>query len=425
MSALNDAMSRRSPSCCVFLLLIFAAAGRAAPTFDGFVSLRGGAIDAPRSWRDGGFGRFDWGEESGGGQQEAVGQADLTFAAGDRWSFFVHGVLRAEPGDLNGRAAGLIELYGEWNPAGGGDGLTVRAGHFLLPTSRENTEIGWSSPYTLTFSALNTWIGEEVRVNGVGLFYRLALGDLDELRLMSVAFVGNDTSGTLLAWRGFAMSSRLTAYDEVLPLPPLFTLAPYGLFSFQQDRGTQPFGPDLDGRVGYFAAARWRRPEKLVVQLSLYDNRGDRQFYRDSEYSWQTRYLQAGLEWQPDPRWTLLGEWLDGRTGMGRRRPDRQHVDVDFSAFYAMASFRHGSWRASLRYDDFTVSDYDGVAESGDDQGHAVTAALFYELSRRPLRFGLEYLELDSEHPAAAQSGFPSRTDGRSVSLELRYFFSP
>jgi hypothetical protein len=33
--------------------------------------------------------------------------------------------------------------------------------------SRENVDPLWSSPYTITLSALNTWIGEEVRLTGL------------------------------------------------------------------------------------------------------------------------------------------------------------------------------------------------------------------------------------------------------------------
>ena len=37
----------------------------------------------------------------------------------------------------------------------------------FLPTSRENVDPLWQSPYTLTLSSLNTWIGEEVRLAGL------------------------------------------------------------------------------------------------------------------------------------------------------------------------------------------------------------------------------------------------------------------
>jgi len=53
--------------------------------------------------------------------------------------------------------SGLLEAYVEWRlETGFGHRWTLRAGQFFLPTSRENIGILWTSPYTLTLSALNS-----------------------------------------------------------------------------------------------------------------------------------------------------------------------------------------------------------------------------------------------------------------------------
>ena len=43
---------------------------------------------------------------------------------------------------------------------------SVKAGAFFPTISLENDDLGWTSPYTLTPSAINSWIGEELRTIG-------------------------------------------------------------------------------------------------------------------------------------------------------------------------------------------------------------------------------------------------------------------
>ena len=43
---------------------------------------------------------------------------------------------------------------------------SVRAGAFWAPVSLENEGVGWTSLWTLTPSAINSWVGEELRTIG-------------------------------------------------------------------------------------------------------------------------------------------------------------------------------------------------------------------------------------------------------------------
>ncbi len=95
----------------------------------------------------------------------------------------------------------------------------LRVGQSFLPTSRENVERLWVSPYTLTHSALNSWIGEELRPLGVDLSWRREFDNQRRLELGATVCGNNDASGALLAWRGFAWHDRLSYYGETLPLP--------------------------------------------------------------------------------------------------------------------------------------------------------------------------------------------------------------
>ena len=164
----------------------------------------------------------DWKETSSFGLAKL--HLALDWQASPRFGAYLHAVARAEPSRGGGEELGVVEAYlhGELD-LGATSALRLRLGHFLLPTSRENVEVAWSSPYTLSFSALNTWIGEEMRLSGLlsEVAWPLPRTAADELRLGASIYGGNDASGTLLAWRGWGMGDRITAFREVVPLPPL------------------------------------------------------------------------------------------------------------------------------------------------------------------------------------------------------------
>ena len=171
------------------------------------------------------------------------------------------------------------------------------AGGLLFPpTSRENVDALWQSPYTLTLSAVNSWIGEEVRLAGLDVAAQLGAPGGGHLELGAMVFGGCDTAGALLAWRGWALGTRLSVAGETLPLPPLPSLARGGAFAEQRDDGTRPL-EELDGRVGWHARARWSGAGVGLVQGAWTDTRGDRGLHR-GQYAWATRFASAGAEAQ-------------------------------------------------------------------------------------------------------------------------------
>src|SRR5207253_2281533 len=99
------------------------------------------------------------------------------------------GLARAEPSSFGGRRGGLVSAFAEVS----NEQWQLRAGQFFLPTSRENRGDLWSSPYTINFSAWNTWIGEEFRPIGVDLQWRHTTQALNGITLGATAFRGNDT----------------------------------------------------------------------------------------------------------------------------------------------------------------------------------------------------------------------------------------
>lgn len=205
---------------------------------------------------------------------------------------------------------------------------------------------------------------------------------------------------------------------EVFPLPPLRSLGPGGAFAPQRDDGTRPID-ELDGRVGWNARARWERKGAVLIQAAYLDNRGDRELHR-GQYSWRTRFAQAGLELRLAKGLELIAEAADGKTGMGARSGPQ--VDVDFRTGYALLTWANDRLRLSARYDRFKNEDRDGKTEPNGEDGHTWTLAAFF-LPHRNVRLGVEYLDLQAQRPAAADSGFDPDTDGRRATLGLRLLF--
>ncbi len=409
----------------ITLWLLGAHAPARAGEFDllGVLAGRGLVVQGREAWLQGGYGRLTEGAGGAGQDASAVrGALHLGFdwRPGPTWLVHAHGVAQGEPSSSHGQRAGLVEAFVQFRPElTPRDAFRFRAGLFFPPTSLENTDPLWQSPYTLTLSALNTWLGEEARLGGLEAAW-VRTGDRDRLELAATVFGANDPSGALLAWRGWGMGERLTTVGEVLPLPPLTSLQPGGAFAGQRDDGSRPID-ELDGRPGYQLRARFSRPEAFRVQASWYDNRADRRLYR-GQYAWETRFAQAGMEAGFGPGFVLLLEGAMGDSGMGPAVSGGPQVQLRFRTGYALLSWSGGAWRLSARVDAFDNDDRDGTAEPDQETGRAVTAAAFWQ-PRSFLRVGLEYLELWSSRPAAAFSGADPNTDARRLQGEVRLRF--
>ncbi|HVG23302.1 MAG TPA: hypothetical protein VND45_04045 [Thermoanaerobaculia bacterium] len=287
---------------------------------------------------------------------------------------------------------GLIEAHASVRKELGLDDVQLRAGQFFLPTSRENRDDDWASPYTIGFSSLNAWIGEEVRPIGVDLQYRHVTSRGPVLSGGVTAFRGNDTMGTLLAWRGWPHGDRLTALGETRPLPSLDSLSDGGPFAKQRDAGTQPFGSDLDGRTGWSARVRYG-----PVQYAYVDNGGDRALHGD-QYSWHTRFHLVSAEVGNPDRVVAAGEWMRGNTYMGLGTP---FVAADFSSAYLLLSGKVRRNRLSARYELFSTTDLDrSAAEENAESGRGWTLTWLFDATPR-LRAGAEFAQVAGHRGAA------------------------
>lgn len=409
---------------CVVAAIWCASAARAQQqqTFvvSGFLSGRSVKATGQPSWLQGGFGRLDYGGPAvnkTGTVTKAIAQMGVDWRPSRYFEVHAEGLARTQQSGDGGRKAGLVQAYVDLKlPFGTVDEIQLRAGQFFLPTSRENRGNLWTSPYTVSFSAINTWIGQEARPVGLDLQWKRGF----YFTFGATAFRNNDTMGTLLGWRGWTIGNRLSVYNEVLPLPPITSLTKTDFFGKQRPDGTVSFEKDLDGRTGVSERVRFQVPERGLIQFTHVDNRGDHLLHR-GEYAWATRYNQISAELGDPQTIILASEWMKGKTAMGPLQV--AHIDVGFQSAYLLVSRKTGKVRLSLRGDTFSTRDRAHAAsnEYGED-GHAWTVASLYDLTQS-LRIALELTKISGSRRAAQESGFNPNGGGRTLIVEFRYKF--
>lgn len=277
-------------------------------------------------------------------------------------------------GSKHGRV-GIVEAYVEAKLHPGPGRLRILAGAFFLPTSRENVDALWATPYTITPSALNSWLGEELRPIGVDFQYTVR----NSLTAGATVFRGNDTFGALPPARGWEMRDHWAVLGEHLPVDGTYFTS---------------VSAENDGRLGWSARGRWNN-QYANVQVTRVDNRGDALEYGDL-FNWGTRFDIASADLTMND-WTVAAESGWGTTVIevfGTRYPS------DIRASYLLVSRRVGSLRATLRGDAFS--------SVIDNHRHAVTAAVFW-YPRGNVRAGVEAI---------------SATGQKRAMVELRYSFN-
>jgi hypothetical protein len=394
---------------------------------------------------------------------QLIGAADLSFIHSnddlDSWLYHGNGKLRYDEAhdglrlnrifiDFTGRllptlsgrfvasmnndvaeAVDITDAYLEWRPVPRSAWrFRSRLGAFYPRLSLENIDAGWSSPYALSSSVINTWIGEELRT--VGAEFRL-LRDLPGLPEQQIALEGagfyfNDPTGASLTWRGWAAHDRQTGVFGSIPMPDISTIEPWDA-SGQPVRNYEPY-KEIDHRPGFYAGAQWRWGERAMVKGFVYNNRADPEARSGDEYAWRTRFKHVGAQFALPLGVGLLGQWIDGTTVMGPDLGPWHVQDVLFDSTYAMLTRRFGSQRISLRYEWFDLQPYnDPPGITNQDKGNAVALAWMYQFTPA-FRFGAEYLQIASDHCKQdvcfwVFNGLPQKTRESQVQLSVRWQF--
>lgn len=360
----------------------------APEAFHGVADVRLGQASGERGWTDGGFGKTALADDL----ELEIPRAAVAWTPRLGFSLSGHVTAQYQPDaspDLD-----VNEAFLAWRapPAGFGR-VSVKAGLFYPPVSLEHTGPAWTTPDTLSASAINSWIGEEVVVTGLELTVRRDVG-AHELSATGAAFGWNDTSGTLLSFRGWALHGLTAGANTEWRLPPLSP--------FMQPRQAPTTIPvlELDNRAGWYGKLEWRPPAPVAVSALYYDNAGNRVAVEAGQWAWETRFVNLGLRWEPDERTTVLAQAMNGETLMGFRRGGSLWVDVGFRAAYVLVRRGFGEDALTARLDWFETNDRTLESlDDNDEQGWAAT--LTY---RRRVADHLDLI-LEAQHVASDRAG--------------------
>ncbi|MDX1677948.1 hypothetical protein, partial [Arsukibacterium sp.] len=128
-----------------------------------FVSQTEPASQVNKSWLNGGTGQLSYPGQPLNAGPQYVSIDILTDSA-------VSGRLNSQWRSRPNPGFSVTEAWLGWSPLPvSGYRLRGRLGYFYPQLSLENTDIAWTSPYSSSFSAINSWVAEEIRTRGAEL----------------------------------------------------------------------------------------------------------------------------------------------------------------------------------------------------------------------------------------------------------------
>jgi hypothetical protein len=390
------------------ILSLQCALAGAEQKLDLSVDLRLVAADGPMSYRYSGLGKLRFDEDHDGLQIGRI-RAAWNQQFGESLNLRIDASLW-RLSDYN--AIDLTEAYLEFRPyPSGGWRSRVKVGAFYAPISLEHRAAGWTNPYLINSSAINTWVGEELRT--IGAEYSLEwLGtrsghDFDA-GLVAAVYDHNDPAGVLVASRGWALHDRQTSlFGKVGESGDGFVA---GRVLFEE----------IDNRRGYYLGAHLRYLDRVELRYMRYDNRADPEKFDASinDFAWLTTFDSVGLRVETASGWTFISQWLGGETSI---EPETGYEVWKFSSTFALLSRSVGRHRVSLRTDWF---DTDHIETNWppriEESGSAWTAGYSYERDEH-WRIAVEAIQINSDASGRALIGEPTNATERQLQLQVRY----
>jgi hypothetical protein len=385
----------------------------APDTISGFLDFRAAAASGERAWNNDGFGktRFN-GARDGYAVTATLASADLVWRP--RLSWNVYGVLDGtiQPGQHH--MVEVSEGYLAYKSGPGAWRVTAKAGYYYPEISLEHEGATWRVADTITPSAMNSWVGEEVKVAGAEVSASRAFGE-QSLGATLGAFGNDDTSGTLLTFRGWALHDLRSTLSGRFPLS---RLSPY--MSFRQDQWTES-SLELDDRAGYYGRLEYRPTQSSALHVFYYDNGGNRTAVHKLQWAWDTKFTEAGARVMVTPDIKLTAQAMHGETYMGFVTPAGIWADVAFNSAYTSAVRQlTDTDKVTVRADWFEVQDRSLVAvDDNNERGWALTAGYSHKLNDK-MTFLAEGLHVWSDRPSRSYAGIPRRIDGTTFQAALR-----
>ena len=315
---------------------------------------------------------------------------------------------------------GVTQAYWQFKPIATEHFRTrYRVGAFHLPSSFENHDLLWSSPYSITPSVVNTWVGEEFRAIGAeGRWqWQPSAYSPHQISLTAAAFAANDSAGAMLAWRGWTAHDRQTFLGERIDFAPIPIIADGQPFD-QQAAEFEPF-VEVDDRIGYYLALDWRYRSNLRIRHFYYDNRGDPLVVKNGQYAWDTKFHQTAFRYNLSRSLVFTSQYLFGTTAMGPGL-----VDLEFASGFALLSKQFSAHRISLRTEFFLVDDVDllPILDPNDEQGDRLTLGYGY---RNPNQWALdlEFSRIQSDRDHREIFRRPTNIVENKFTARIRYRF--
>lgn len=393
---------------CILLLCAFASPAQAQYDLEqpssvwlrALVDVRlAGGGPAP-SWTDHGRGKLRYGGSTESGDRVtrlALSQAALQVGAALPWDIRAQVQLNVEPDIADGYHPWLVEatLRKEWGEQKRGWG--AQGGVMNVPFSLENVGPAWTPEFTISASALDSWLWEDMSLAGLEAEWWRTSRSGFRFDAMLGAGYGGDQIGRLLALRGWVLGDTLTGIngDEALLGRP--------------DR-TDIFN-ERDHKPTVYGWLSVEDPAQIAaLKVGLLDNEGD----ESARAVWHTHFSTVALVLHPVAHVDVLAQFLDGTA-----RVNAPPNDSSMSAWYTLISYHYRQQRFSFRYDSFRVHDLDGgAAPSTSEHGHALTAAYLIQVGLRN-RFALEYIWMSSHREAIGPLN--PTPDGWQLSYRFRY----
>ena len=364
-----------------------------------------------RSFQKGGLGKLEFG---GGNSQPVVsGQVLADIRAHLVPELGAFATLRLAPEHV---PLDILEAYARYQPISTASWLlSFKGGAFFPPISLENEGIGWTSPWTQTSSAINSWVGQELRTIGTesNVEWRHETGSFG---VIGALFWANDPAGTVLADRGWTFDSRPTGIFGQPRRPDL--VARQVLRRIPPVR--EEVFKEIDGRPGWYLGASLRQNDLGRIAALYYDNRADPAQFIGGDFGWLTKFTSLAAELDIGDV-VLLSQAMFGETTI---EPGRNRLlKTNFQSAYVLAGHYFDDFRIAARFDIFATQQHNTVGgPAPGEHGYAVTLAGTWT-PRPGLRLTAELLRVDSVRGQRAYAGLPTHLVELQGQLVARLLF--
>ncbi len=322
-----------------------------------------------KSWQDGGLGKLTPGSANGKtGDDIALEQvvADIRVKVDSDYQLFTS--VRAAPWQRT--VFDFLEAYGKYEPVDSGAlHYTVKIGAFFPPISLENEGVGWTSPWTLTPSAINSWVGEELRTVGFQGSVEWRLED-SSIELTGAVFGWNDPEGMLLSARGWSLNDRPVGIFDRVRMPDAFATASRKKIPLWEQPVTE-----IDNNPGYYVEASWSDVDLGKLTVLQYESNANPASLMNGTNGWKTEFTSVGAQ-TTIGNVTLLAQGMKGQTAV--EPTAATWSNAYFESAYLLAGWDFAKeWTVAARIETYAMAErHLGTRADRSEHGNAITGAL-------------------------------------------------